>query len=242
VLAPDALLLVSSMEGVPSALAAARDGVDALLRDRELRRTTPELTTESLLRGAAASATLEGSGTDLEALRSGEGDEVAIRAARLNGELLGLVPVLNRSPLQALARLHTLAAAGTGPHEELGRPRQDARAAARLQALCRMLLASSAPAIAVAAVAHAEIASGQPFARANGLVGRALERLLLVARGVDPTSMTVPELGHLSAGPDYPQALASYAEGTPEGSRAWLLYSAHALGAATDASPLNDRT
>ncbi len=41
-------------EGVPSALVAARDSIDALLRDRGLRRTTPELTTESLLRGAAA--------------------------------------------------------------------------------------------------------------------------------------------------------------------------------------------
>ena len=30
-----------ALEGVPSALAAARDGIDAVLRDRGLRRTAP---------------------------------------------------------------------------------------------------------------------------------------------------------------------------------------------------------
>ncbi len=42
-------------------MTSTRDGIDALLRDRGLRRTTPDLTAESLLRGAHASAVLEGS-------------------------------------------------------------------------------------------------------------------------------------------------------------------------------------
>ena len=45
-----------ALEGVPSALASARDGIDAMLRDRGLRRTAPDVTGESLLRGAHASA------------------------------------------------------------------------------------------------------------------------------------------------------------------------------------------
>src|SRR6478735_7485051 len=110
-------------EGVLSALAAARDAVDARLRDRGLRRTTPEVTAESLLRGAAASAELEGSASNLEDLRAGGGDAVAIAAARVNGELLALVPVVSRSPLQAMARLHALAAAGSVSDDALGRPR-----------------------------------------------------------------------------------------------------------------------
>ncbi|MBA3991090.1 MAG: oxidoreductase, partial [Propionibacteriales bacterium] len=48
----DAFADVAGLEGVPSAMAAARDGIDALLRDRGLRRTGPDLTSESLLRGA----------------------------------------------------------------------------------------------------------------------------------------------------------------------------------------------
>ena len=66
-----------SLEGVPSAYAAVRDGIDAMLRDRGLRRTSPETTAESLLRGAHASAVLEGSGSSLADIRDGRGDEVA---------------------------------------------------------------------------------------------------------------------------------------------------------------------
>jgi len=62
----DPLAPLLRLEGVPSAFAATRDGIDALLRDRGLRRTTPDLTTESLLRGAHASAVLEGSDSSLD--------------------------------------------------------------------------------------------------------------------------------------------------------------------------------
>src|SRR5690348_2843841 len=114
-------------------MASARDGIDVLLRDRGLRRSTPELTAESLLRGARASAALEGSTSTLEDLHTGAGDEVANAAVTVSTELLGLAPVLTRSPLQALARIHTLAGKGQAPGDDLGRPR-DAQAAERLTA------------------------------------------------------------------------------------------------------------
>lgn len=104
-----------SLEGVPSGFAGARDGIDVLLRDRGLRRTSPELTGESLLRGAHASAVLEGSASSLAEVRAGEGDEIAADAVRVSTELLSLVPVLRRQPLQAFARMHTLAARGVLP-------------------------------------------------------------------------------------------------------------------------------
>jgi hypothetical protein len=228
-----------SLEGVPSALAAARDAVDARLRDRGLRRTTPELTAESLLRGAAASAELDGSGSSLDELRDDAGDRVAIAAARVNAELLALVPVVSRSPLQALARLHALAAAGAVPDDALGRPRPVDGLAARLQALGSILLVeTSAPAIAVAGIAHAEVLVVEPFESANGLVARAVERLVLVARGVDPTSVTVPEVGHLSLQPSYRASLDAYATGEPAGRQAWLLHVAAAITRGVEASPL----
>src|SRR4051794_12800367 len=228
-----------ALEGVPSALVAARDAVDARLRDRGHRRTTPELTTESLLRGAAASAELDGSRSGLEELRAGEGDAVAVAAARLYAEVLALVPVVTRSPLQAIARLHAVAAAGLLADDALGRPRAADGVAARLQALSAVLVAeTSAPAVAVAGIAHAEVLTLAPFEAANGLVARALERLVLVSRGVDPTSVTVPEVGHLSLEPSYRAGLDAYAAATPSGRQAWLLHVASAITRGVEASPL----
>ncbi len=225
--------------GVPSALAAARDGVDALLRDRGLRRTTPALTAEALLRGAVASARLAGSTSTLEQVRAGEGDDLARRAARLNGGLLALVPVVARSPLEALARLHGLAAAGAVSPERLGRPRADPAAAGMLRLLSgRLLTATTAPAIAVAALAHAEVLVWAPFGFADDLVARALERLLLVGRGVDPASVTVPEAGHLALREGYRAAFTAYRSGDESGQRGWLLHAAAAVGEGVAQSPL----
>jgi hypothetical protein len=219
-------------------MAAARDGIDALLRDRGLRRTDPGLTAESLLRGAAASAALEGSGSSAEDVRSGRTDDVAASAVRLSTQLLALVPVLPRSPLQALARLHALAAPPGGDPQTRGRPR-DAAAARRLAALAqRLTTPTAAPALVVAALVHAELVTTAPFGSADGLVARAAERLLLVGRAVDPTSLTVPEAGHLRLRREYASNLRGYATGTPAGVQAWLLYAAEAYTAGAQASPL----
>ena len=76
----DDFAAASRLEGVPSAFAGTRDGIDSLLRDRGLRRSSPEITAESLLRGASATAALEGSTYDVDALRAGEGDARALAA------------------------------------------------------------------------------------------------------------------------------------------------------------------
>jgi len=234
----DPLAWLESLEGVPSGFAAARDGIDAVLRDRGLRRTSPETTAESLLRGAHASAVLEGSSSTLAEIRAGEGDQVARDAVRVSTGLLAGAPTLLRSPLQALARLHTLAAAGSVPDAELGRPR-DASAAERLQGVARLLNGSSStPALLVAAIVHADLVTAAPFASHNGVVARAAERLVLVAKGVDEKSLTVPEAGHLALRPQYESNLRAYREGGRNGVHAWLLYAAEAYAAGAEASPL----
>jgi len=234
----DPLAWLESLEGVPSAFAAARDGIDAVLRDRGLRRTSPETTAESLLRGAHASAVLDGSASSLAEVRAGEGDQLARDAVRVSAGLLALAPTLRRSPLQALARLHTLAGAGTVPDAELGRPR-DARAAERLQGVARLLSgASSTPALLLAAVVHADLVTAAPFASHNGIVARAAERLVLVAKAVDEKSLTVPEAGHLALRPEYESNLRAYREGGQNGVHAWLLYAAEAYAAGAEASPV----
>lgn len=236
-MSPDPLSRLASLEGVPSAYAAARDGIDVVLRDRGLRRTSPETTAESLLRGAHASAVLEGSSATLADVRRGSGDEVAADAVRVSTELLGLAPAMARTPLQALARIHALAAAGL-PEAQRGRPR-DAEAAERLRGVGELLTATTAaPALLLAAVVHAELATAAPFASHNGIVARAAERLVLVAKGVDEKSLVVPEAGHLALRAAYESNLRGYAAGGQAGVHGWLLYSAEAYAAGAEASPL----
>lgn len=237
----DPLSWLVSLEGVGSAYAAARDGVDVLLRDRGLRRTSPEDTAESLLRGAHASGVLEGSGSSLDDVRAGEGDETARAAVRVSSEMLSLVPTLSRSPLQALARLHALAGVGMVAEDRLGRPR-DAASADRLRGVAGLLTAETeAPALLVAAVVHADLVTAAPFGSHNGIVARAAERLVLVARGVDEKSLVVPEAGHLALRAAYESNLRGYRDGGTPGVHAWVLYAAEAFAAGAEASPLRGR-
>lgn len=236
--AADPLAPLLALEGVGSAYAAARDGIDALLRDRGLRRTSPELTAEALLRGAVASAVLEGSSATVEELRAGVGDSLAMASARVSVELLSLTPLLARAPLQVFARLHTLAAVGEVGDDELGRPTSP-QAAARLRDLAALLTArTAAPGLLVAAVVHAELATVAPFASHNGIVARAAERLVLAARAVDEKSVTVPEAGHLALQPAYERSLVAYRDAGTSGVQGWLLYAARAYAAGAEASPL----
>jgi hypothetical protein len=227
---------IERVEGVASAFAATRDGIDTMLRDRGLRSTSPDLTGESLMRGARASAVLDGSVSTLDEVRAGEGDPVAQAALRLSVELLGLVPVFARSPAQALARMHTVAAAGSVPEDLLGRPR-DPAAAARLRGALAVL-ETQRPALVTAALLHAELIVAEPFATANGLMARAAERLVLVSTGVDAKSLTVPEAGHLALRAAYESNLRGYAGGGRSGAQSWLLYCAEAYSAGAEASPL----
>jgi hypothetical protein len=223
----DVFALLARLEGVGSAFVAARDGIDALLRDRGLRRTGPEVTADSLLRGAEASAALEGEGYD------------ATGAIRLSTELLGLAPVWHRAPLQALARMHTLVARGSVPDDDLGRP---VRNADRLHDLAeRLLRPTDAPALVVAALVHAEVSASRAFVQHNRVVARAAERLVLVERGVDPASVTVPEAGHLARRRSYSSLLDDYAAARPDAVRSWLLHCADAYAAGAEHSPLADR-
>ena len=90
----------------------------------------------------------------------------------------------------------------------------------------------------VAAVVHAELATAAPFSSHNGIVARAAERLVLVARGVDEKSLVVPEAGHLALRAAYESNLRGYATGGRAGVHSWLLYAAEAYAAGAEASPL----
>ena len=91
----------------------------------------------------------------------------------------------------------------------------------------------------VAAVVHGELATAAPFASHNGIVARAAERLVLVARGVDENSLLVPEEGHRRLRAAYESNLRAYAAaGGTSGVHAWLLYCPEAYTLGGEASPV----
>jgi hypothetical protein len=189
------------------------------------------ITTESAVRGAHASAALEGEDVPLPTFRTGEDlHPLAIGALRASLGLGELVNTWRRAPLQALARLHVLAAAHLAPDSELGRPTGGASLSARLDALARLVAGGSqVTAALLAAVVHGELLALRPFSSANGIVARAAARLTVVSAGLDPTMVSVPEVGHLARRVEYEAALVGYAAGTPEGVAAWLRHCCSAL-------------
>ena len=134
----DVLAPLLDLPGVGQAVADARSAVDGLLGHRMLRRRSAEVTAESALRGARASAELEGAGIELERLRGqllGGGtvvvpskdpvrSQVVQNAVRVHADLGQVLVTWRHSPKQALARLHVLAAAElVDDPDRLGRPR-----------------------------------------------------------------------------------------------------------------------
>jgi len=211
---------------------SARDAVDAVLRDRGLRQVSAEQSARALLAGARASAALT---DDPERWLPG--------SVRLSSELVALSQIIRVSPNQALARAHVLLARGQVPDVELGRIRSGASTSERVLDLAMLLTRpTAAPAIVLAAVAHAELATVAPFGSADGLVARAVEHLVLIASGVDPRAVIVVEAGHLALREGYADALVGYRSGGVAGVRDWLLHCARALAAGAEASPLAVRS
>ncbi|MEU9835073.1 oxidoreductase [Streptosporangium sp. NPDC048047] len=238
----DPLAAISELPGVPEAVAEARAAVDRLYRHRVLRRKSPQVSAMSALHGARASAALDGADVPLEAIPEAT-DPVVQGALRVSAELGRLGPTWRTAPRQVLARLHTLAA--TGLTEDLGRPRAAAEApdplgvgpapgpeetVARVDGLVGLVTGTStAPALVLAAIVHAELAVLRPFGSADGVIARAAERLSLVEFGLDPKSLVAVEVGHAELGPGYPEALRSYILGTPEGVARWVRHCASAV-------------
>jgi hypothetical protein len=229
---------IATLPGVEDAVERARRAVDDLRGHRVLRRATERVSSESALRGARASAALDGVDVPLEEFRRGvtpgfpgtaTGGGVAQGALRVAAEIGQLQSAWSRAPLQAVARLHTLAAVGQVPDDELGRPAPGA--GPRLAGLGRMLTGpTTAPALVVAAVAHAELATMGAFLVGAGVVGRAAGRLTMVGRGLDPKAVSVPEVGHVELGREvYLQALAGYQQGGAEGIAGWVVHCAEAV-------------
>jgi hypothetical protein len=221
----DPLTPLVELSGVGDSAAAARAAVDSLLTHRVLRRRSADVSAESALRGAWASASLSGVDVALADVRSGAAlDDPRLQGAmRAQSAIGSLADTWTRAPRQALARLHTLAAADVLDADALGRPTGDTR---RLDMLVEVLGVTAAPAVLVAAVVHGELLALDMFAPVSGIVARVAARLTLVERGLDPKSLVVVEVGHREMREEYDAALRAYAEGDVA---RWLRHCADAV-------------
>jgi hypothetical protein len=229
----DAVDRLMTIGDTSAALHAARSEIDAVLWSRDVRAAAGEYTTASRSWGARDSAAIDGA--DVATAEDSPMGRVLGSAQAVTAEVPAQVDTWARAPLQVFARLQTVVAHGHVPEDQLGRPRRAGEdpddplrlpielptaesAAVRLTLLSELATESTdAPALAIAGIVHAELLTARPFTWGSGLLGRAAVRLVLAARGVDPSLFSIPEAGILQRGrPAYVNALRQYASGDPE--------------------------
>lgn len=233
-LVTDPLQPLVDLPGVRAAADKARDALAEVHRHKANRRGWPTTAAEAAVRAARSSAAIDGGSVDLPA-DGNVSDPILAGSLRvgqaLDGDALrNMTGIWQRAPLQALARLHLLAAADlVSDPEQLGRPRADAGVAERLDLLVQTVLGSTAPAPVVAAVVHGELLTLRPFGSADGIVARAASRLVAVSSGLDPHGLGVPEVFWLRRRQAYLDGAAGFGEGTVDGVGGWVILCCGAL-------------
>ena len=225
---PDPLAPLLELPGVAEASDCARDALGRVHRHRANLRGWPVTAAEASLRAARASSVLDDGPVVSDPVFGG-----ALRVAQaLEGGGGPMIGIWQRAPLQALARLHMLAAADQADDDQLGRPRADAEVGPRLELLADVVTGSTrAPAPVVAAVAHGELLTLRPFGSADGVVARAVSRLVTIGSGLDPHGLGVPEVTWMRQSAKYRDAARGFAEGTPDGVGTWLVLCCRAMQA-----------
>ena len=218
----DPLAPLLELPDVRDAVNSAQEAVFAVHRHPANLREGAATAAEASVRAARASASLDGGDPELPDDGNVSDPRVAgaLRVAEAGETLLG---TWRRAPLQALARIHLLAAADlTEDQDSLGRPR--AGAGRRLEMLADLVTGGTeVPSAVLSAVVHGDLLTLEPFGTADGVVARAAARLTMIAGGLDPKGLTVPEVAYFRRIARYREAAAAFATGEPEGVGQWLL-------------------
>jgi Fic family protein len=199
--AADPLARIAALPDVPDAVLSARAAVDRLLGHRILRRRGAAVSAESALRGARASAALEGRAFGLRDVRAGAvTDPIVQGALRVSAETGLLAETWRQAPRQVLARLHVLAAADVVEAARLGRPRavdQDATATGAPTTGPTTAAAATATNAAGAAVAAVNDAFGLGPPPAPGEVTVRLDAMFdLLMRDTEAPAIVVGAIVH----------------------------------------------
>ena len=178
----------------------AREALGRAHRHRTNLRGWPATAAEAALRAARASSVLDGGGS------SAVSSAVRQPRPRAGGRAAGVGGAWK-------AARRRWSACGSGPRcrpsrdcthwprptwpttTGSGRPRGDADVGRRLALLADIVTGGhEVPAPVLAAVAHGELLTLAPFGTADGVVARAVSRLVTIASGLDPHGLGVPEV------------------------------------------------
>ena len=232
----DPLAPLVELPGVRDSAEKARDALAAVHMHKTNRRGWPTTPAEAAIRAARASAAADGGSIELppDGIVADPVLAGALRVGQaLDGDALAtLVGIWKNAPLQALARLHLLAAADLVDDDaQLGRPLHGRGIGQRLALLGDVVVTSTAPAPVIAAVVHGELLALQPFGTADGVVARAASRLVAVASGLDPHNLGVPEVTWMRFGEKYRAEAAGFASGKPDDVGRWVVSCCEAMEA-----------
>jgi hypothetical protein len=214
---------IGGRAGVDAAVEDARVAVMSLRRHPANRTGWPRTAAVAAVRAARASAALAGAPLTLDLDAEVVTDPILAGALRIASATGSMTAIWPRSPLQVLARLHTLAAADLVPGEELGRPRSSQPwVAPRLARLAELVTVPPWPAPVQVAIVHGELLTMRPFGVGDGLVARAAARLTMIATGLDPTGLGVPEVAHLRSESRYLDLLQELSTGDSAAAAKWI--------------------
>jgi hypothetical protein len=228
----DHLQRLADVPAIAQICAQTLKSIDDVQWNRELRKQDDSFTTYIRRMSGYATAALDGAVMPDDPMRepdtSAMGD-VANQGLAITAAADLEAATFSHSPLQVWARLHSIIDQTPGR----GRPRKDDVAQdplhlgsaipvdemhERLTNLSKLLTITTAPAVLVSAIAHAELATIRPFAQGSYLVARASVRLVLAGKHVDEKLLSAPEFGMYTQGRSaYVQALKNYNSGTIEG-------------------------
>ncbi len=205
-----------------SGVEQVRSAITALRRHPSNRTGWPRTAAAASVRAARASAALDGAPLALDLDAASVADPVLAGALRVAAAIGSLSAVWTRAPMQALAKLHTLAAADLVPSDDLGRPRVAPGCRRKVGRSGRTGDSDRWPAPVQIALVHGELLAIAPFGVADGVVARAAARLTMISSGLDPAGLGVPEVAHLRSGPRYRELAAGYRTGAPAAVDEWI--------------------
>jgi hypothetical protein len=232
----DPLLRLIDIEPIADAVKSALKSIDELNWNRNYRNRN-DLVPMARRVGAYASAAIEGAAMPADPSHNPDDSPMGIlsqSALGVTAEVEFQLKSFLKTPLQSWARLHSFIESG----EERGRPRTNndvvdplhigqpidsALIESRMNDLVELVQNSKAPAVLIASILHAELATIAPFARGSQMIARATSRMYLQAKQIDQLQLVMPEYGFYKIGrANYAKALIAYKSGTVAGVTEWI--------------------
>lgn len=239
----DALAKLLEVESIGQSVTGALKTIDELNWNRSVRNN-PDLVPLARRVSGYASAALEGAAMPADPRQDPDDSpmgELTISALGITAEVDFQLSTFLKTPLQTWARLHSFVDAS----DNRGRPRTNNEVLdplhigtpldhklieVRMNNLVDLIINSKAPAVLLAAIAHAEIATVAPFNSGSQLIARATTRLVLQSKNVDQLKLVMPEYGFYKIGRNsYAKGLIAYQTGTISGLTEWITLHSQAI-------------